>query len=165
MNPTPGEQLVGAYLKLIEGCNVVDYNAKPPGGGLEGLQEFDVIGLDFQREAAFLCEVSTHIRGLQLGSSYQEAEDTVRGKYERQQAYAEAYLEDFPHRQFQFWSPVVPRGDLLRRLEGIEGLELICNEEYARRIEELCEDARNDGRRSGNAAYRVIQILEHLRRG
>lgn len=164
MNPLPGEQLVGAYLKVIEGCDVVDYNAKPPGGGLEGLQEFDVIGLDFEDGKAFLCEAVTHIHGLQYGKTYAEAEQKVRGKYERQQAYAEAYLEDFPKRHYQLWSPVVPRGMLLERLEGIEGLELVCNEEYARRIDELREDARNEKRRSGNAAYRVIQILEHLRR-
>ncbi|BBB97672.1 hypothetical protein M2192_008774 [Bradyrhizobium elkanii USDA 61] len=42
-----GEYLVGAYLKLVLGCSVVDYNARPQGGGLQALGELDVIGFDF----------------------------------------------------------------------------------------------------------------------
>jgi len=34
-----GEFIVGAYLQLIEECDVIDYNVRPPGGGLEGLNE------------------------------------------------------------------------------------------------------------------------------
>jgi hypothetical protein len=63
-----GEYLVGAYLKLVLGCGVVDYNARPPGGGLMGLGELDVIGLDFANERAYLCEVTTHLDGVQIGS-------------------------------------------------------------------------------------------------
>ena len=40
-----GEYLVGAYLKIIKECDFVDYNVRQPGGGLEGLNELDVIGL------------------------------------------------------------------------------------------------------------------------
>ena len=42
--------IVGAYLKLIEGCDVIDYNVRPPGGGMAGLSELDVVGLDFIKE-------------------------------------------------------------------------------------------------------------------
>ena len=41
-----GELIVGAYLKQRLGCDVVDYNVRPPSGGLAGLAEFDVIGLE-----------------------------------------------------------------------------------------------------------------------
>jgi hypothetical protein len=34
-----GEYIVGAYLKLVLGCDVVDYNTRPPGGGVTGLNE------------------------------------------------------------------------------------------------------------------------------
>ena len=44
--------MVGAYLKLILGCGVVDYNARPPGGGLTELGELDVVGLEFANERA-----------------------------------------------------------------------------------------------------------------
>ncbi|MGR3715214.1 MAG: hypothetical protein ACU0B1_00535 [Thermohalobaculum sp.] len=62
-----GEFLVGAYLRLIKLCDVVDYNARPPGGGLDGLGELDVIGLSFKDNKAYLCEVTTHLDGLQIG--------------------------------------------------------------------------------------------------
>lgn len=62
-----GEYVVGAYLQLKLDCDVVDYNARPPGGGLQGLEELDVIGLNLKTRTAYLCEVTTHIRGLQYG--------------------------------------------------------------------------------------------------
>jgi len=37
-----GEFIVGAHLQLIEECDFVDYNVRPPGGGLKGLSELDV---------------------------------------------------------------------------------------------------------------------------
>jgi hypothetical protein len=59
-----GEYLVGAYLKLVFECSVVDYDARPAGGGLQGLGELDVIGFDFVGRNAYLCEVTTHLDGL-----------------------------------------------------------------------------------------------------
>ena len=68
MSTEMGEYVVGAYLKLEEGCDFVDFNVRPPGGGLKGLGELDVVGLNFRTKTAFLCEVSTHIKGLTYGS-------------------------------------------------------------------------------------------------
>ena len=62
-----GEYIVGAYLKLILKCDIIDYNIRPPGGGLEGLHELDVLGLNFKKRTAYLCEVTTHIRGPKTG--------------------------------------------------------------------------------------------------
>ena len=62
MKTEMGELVVGAYLKLCLHCAFVDYNVRPPGGGLEGLGELDVVGLDPDSGCAFLCEVTTHIR-------------------------------------------------------------------------------------------------------
>ena len=59
-----GEYVVGAYLKMVEVCDVVDYNVRPPGGGIGGLSGFDVIGLRFSDSTAIMCEVTTHIGGL-----------------------------------------------------------------------------------------------------
>jgi len=53
-----GEYIVGAYLQVEEGCDFVDYNIRPPGGGLEGLGELDVVGLNFKTKTAYVCEVS-----------------------------------------------------------------------------------------------------------
>ena len=78
-----GEYIVGAHLKIIKKCDFVDYNVRSPVGGLEGLNELDVVGLDFKNKTAYLCEVTTHIRGV----LYKDNITTVKKiniKYERQ---------------------------------------------------------------------------------
>lgn len=157
-----GEYLVGAYLQLIEQCDFVDYNVRPPGGGLEGLSELDVVGLNFKTQSVYLCEVTTHIRGL-LYVSNEETVARVAAKNKRQKAYAAKYLLNFKNQHFQFWSPVVPVGYLTTNLEQISGLEMIINGEYKKRIEKLQELAKSETYDARNPVFRVIQILEHLR--
>lgn len=158
-----GEYIVGAYLKIIKVCDVIDYNVRVPGGGLEGLNEIDVVGLDFKNKTAYLCEVTTHIRG----TLYQNNTATVKRiqkKYERQQRYAERFLTPFPNRHYMFWSPVVPKGFITNRLQQIRGLELIINKAYTQCIEELRVHARNTTHDTNNPFFRVLQILEHLKK-
>jgi hypothetical protein len=45
-----GEYFVGAYLKSVKDCDFIDYNVRIPGGGLKGLSELDVVGLNFKDE-------------------------------------------------------------------------------------------------------------------
>lgn len=45
MSPEMGEYVVGAVLRLIENCDVVDYNVRPPGGGMAGLGELGLASL------------------------------------------------------------------------------------------------------------------------
>jgi len=85
-----GEYIVGAYLKLKLGCDFVDYNVRPPGGGLEGLHELDVIGLDFKNSIAYLCEVTTHIRGT-LYRDNRTTVERVKKKHERQKEYGHRF--------------------------------------------------------------------------
>jgi len=47
-----GEYAVGAYLALVEHCDVVSYNVRRPGGKSEGLNELDVVGLEFKSKTA-----------------------------------------------------------------------------------------------------------------
>ena len=158
-----GEYIVGAYLKIVKECNFVVYNVRPPGGGREGLNELDVVGLDFKNKIAYLCEVTTHIRGL----LYKDKETTVeriKTKYKRQEEYANKHLSDFSNRHFMFWSPVVPEGHITSELKKIDGLELVINEEYAQYIDELKEKAKKKTNDEGNPFFRMLQILEHLRR-
>ena len=157
-----GEYLVGAYLQLVEHCDVVDYNVRPPGGGLQGLSELDVVGLNFKTKTVFLCEVATHIRGV-LYKNNQETVRRIRAKHKRQKEYAAKYLSDFTDCRFQFWSPVVPRGYVTDKLKEITGLEAIINEEYKARVEQLQELARNTTHDTRNPVFRVLQILGHLR--
>jgi hypothetical protein len=161
--PEMGEYLIGAYLKVIEGCEFVDYNVHFPGGGSEGLKELDVIGFNFSNRAVFLCEATTHIEGLLYRSSYEYTIKHIIEKYERQKQYAETWLKDFPGRKYMLWSPVVSRGFLTENLARIDGLEVIINEEYARRINKLREYARKASHNVENPAFRLLQILEHMR--
>ena len=62
-----------------------------------------------------------------------------------------------------FWSPVV-KYTARKRLEGIKGLELMINDDYANCIDQLKEFAENNSYDTCNPAIRVLQILGHLRR-
>ena len=156
-----GEFLVGAYLKLIRGCGVVDYNARPPGGGLKGLGELDVIGFDLEKRHAYLCEVTTHLDGLLIGKGSTATITKIADKYQPQHEHAEQFLREFDH-IFMFWSPVV-RSGLADELRKIDGLELFINSDYTKAIDELRQIARSQTWDANNPAFRVLQILEHLR--
>jgi hypothetical protein len=157
-----GEYLVGAYLQIHEECDVVDYNVRPPGGGLEGLKELDVVGYNFKTNSVFMCEVTTHIQGLLIGNNRQTVERIAK-KHQGQEEYARRYLENFETIRFQFWSPVVPRGYITENLANIENLELIVNGEYKMRVDKLQEKARRTTHDARNPVFRVLQILGHLR--
>lgn len=156
-----GEYFVGAYLQLCEECDVVDYNVRPPGGGLAGLGELGVLGFNFKTNSVFLCEVTTHIRGL-LYVNNKETVERIAEKHERQKEYAKEFLNKFESVHYQFWSPVVPKGYKTENLAKIAGLELIINGEYKKRIERLQEKAAIETYDARNPVFRVLQILAHL---
>ncbi len=156
-----GEYLVGAYLKLVLKCSVVDYNARPPGGGLSGLGELDVIGFDFVNHKAYLCEVTTHLDGLLIGGGGDSTVRKITDKYNRQQTYASNYLSDFAP-SYMFWSPVVRPG-LVEGLKSLKGLELFINEDYSNAVASLRDLAKGSTADSNNPAFRILQILEHMR--
>jgi len=88
-----GEQIVGAYLKYIKNCEIITYNVRSPGGGLEGLNEFDVIGFNFEERKVFIAEVTTHICGT-LYYNYENTIKKIKDKHRRQIIYAEKYLKE-----------------------------------------------------------------------
>jgi len=159
-----GELLVGAWLKEIKNCDFIQYDARLPEGHLPGLNEVDVIGLELKNKIAYLCEVTTHVRGALYGT-YQKTLDKIRVKFERDKVFADKILKDFPARHYMFWSPVVPKGKLTLKLKELEGhdVELVVNEKYAERIEELRKVAREKKNDTGNDAFRLLQILAHVR--
>ncbi|MNY16986.1 hypothetical protein D3C86_1502820 [compost metagenome] len=130
---------------------------------MEGLSELDVVGLDFKSQTAYLCEVATHIKGIQYGSNQQTVE-TIRKKHERQKAYAEKYLSNFPFRRYMLWSPVVPEGYITQQIGIIDGLEAVVNRAYTERIDELRQRAKQLSHDVGNPFFRTLQILEALKR-
>jgi hypothetical protein len=156
-----GEYLVGAYLKFELECGVVDYNARPPGGGLVGLGELDVIGFNFPNKRAYLCEVTTHMDGLQIGKNLSETISKIADKYQRQRSYAETYLKEFSP-SYMFWSPIV-RSGIATELQKMDGLELFINRAYTTAISKLRLRAKWSTADANNPAFRVLQILENLR--
>ena len=165
MHTDIGEYIVGAYLKIIEECDFVDYNVRFPGGGLAGLNELDVLGLDFKNKEAYLCEVTTHIRGLSYGDN-RKTVDRIIDKHERQKQYAKDNLGDFKKRIYMFWSPVVPIGYLTRNLSNhpkLRELHLVINDKYTQSINALIKQAKKETKDTGNLFFRVLQILEHLK--
>lgn len=162
MTTDVGEYIVGAYLKLIEKCDFVDYNVREPGGGLPGLNELDVIGLNFKTKTAYLCEVTTHLLGTRYGTAT-ETVGRIAKKHQVQKRYANKYLHAFPNRQYMYWSLRVPEGPIVDGLQNISSLTLVINSDYAAAVEELRKLARKETFDSGNPFFRILQILEHLR--
>lgn len=159
-----GEYIVGAYLKIIKGCDIVDYNVRRPGGHLEGLNEIDVLGLDFTNSKAYLCEVTTHIQGV-LYKDYNTTLKKVENKHENLKNYAAEHLKRFSINNvvYMFWAPVVPKG-ISERLNSIKGLEIVINKDYTSCIDQLRKEAKKLTHDAGNPFFRTLQILEHLRR-
>lgn len=157
-----GELIVGAYLKLILNCDIVDYNVRVPGGGKLGLEELDVIGLKFDTKQAFLCEVTTHLRGV-LYTNNETTIKKIEDKHKRQISYAEKFLKDFPNRRYMFWAPYVPKGGITDALFKINTLDLVINKDYTASIDKLRIEAKNTTHLTGNDFFRILQILEHLK--
>ena len=106
--------------------------------------------------------MTTHIRGV-LYRSNAETVERIRKKHARQRDYAAKHLKAFPKITFMFWSPVVPVGFITDGLATIEGLEIVINQDYAKRIDELRTLARTAAHDAGNDFFRALQILEHVR--
>ena len=63
-----------------------------------------------------------------------------------------------------FWSPVVRPG-LVAELEKIDGLELFINGKYKGAVDRLARSSRRSTADANNPAFRVLQILGHMRGG
>jgi hypothetical protein len=156
-----GEYIVGAYLRIILGCEFISYNVRRLEGSTRGLNEIDVIGLDLDNNTAYLCEVTTHIRGL-LYKDNQTTIERIKKKYKNLKDYAKEYLPHFEI-HYMFWSPIVSEGYLTDNLINIKGLELIINSDYTKCVNELRERAKIMSNDSCNPFFRTLQILERLK--
>ena len=52
-----GEELAGEYLKIVKGCDFVEYNLYTP--DIQG--EIDVVGIDVRSKKIYICEVAIHL--------------------------------------------------------------------------------------------------------
>jgi hypothetical protein len=163
-----GESLVGSYLRYLKECEVVVYNVHTP--DVQG--ELDVIGLKHgEPRVVWLCEVITHIRGVLYGSGYAATVSKIRDKVGRARDFAAATFPGQEHR-FEIWSPIVPSGavklfDELAEAYSSEDLDVqfVVNERYTERVQELVTHARGSTKATSEPAYRLLQVLTHLRGG
>jgi hypothetical protein len=165
-----GESLVGAYLRHIVKCEVVTYNSF----FADRQGEVDVVGLKraHPREV-WLCEVTTHIYGMHYTSGGKNTtKRVIHKKLERLSEFADTTFPGDLH-HYEWWSPRVAVGNITEAMTEIEqrwaseGRELrfIINEEYTARICELAKHARQNSSTTNEPAYRMLQILTHLRGG
>jgi Holliday junction resolvase-like predicted endonuclease len=161
-----GESLVGAYLRYIEGCDLVVHNtqlSKEQG-------EIDVLGLKLGTDAKVIfAEVTTHVLGMQYGS-YDSTVKKVVDKIQRARDYAkDMFPEERP--RYEIWSPVVPKGKLTDEFEALEAkysdqdlnVCFVINEIYTSRVRELVERAKHNPKATSDPAYRLLQILVRLK--
>jgi len=187
----PGELLVGAYHRVINGCELISYNQRSQEQGNQ--MELDVLAIKSTggHQTVYACEVITHVNGMLYtgtpltdrwedfgNTDYQRTLERIWNKFEVDFEYVTEVFDEADEYFLQLWSPVVPDG---YRTEGLEFLktelekelttptdaefeiELFYNESYTERINALREEAGNDAGDTGNTAFRLLQILENLR--
>ena len=183
--PQPGEQLVGAYLRVVEECDLVTYNQRSAERGDQ--TELDVLGVKSTPEGQRIlaCEVVTHLDGqLYSGTpstdewaaygnaSYQYSLERISEKFERVVDYLEVVFEDLSLAEVQLWSPYVSEGhqteglaEVVERAEARHepSVRLVINDDYTERIEALRDAASESSKDYGETGFRYLQILEGMR--
>lgn len=180
-----GEQIVGAYHSLITGCEVVSYTVRSEVRGDQ--MDLDVLGIDTEQgqRTVYICEVGTHLDGLDYGgepsddywsefgsTKYQGTLDTVYRKFRSDLEYATRIFDDAEEYKLEFWSPRVPEGLLTSGFEKMADrfrdehdvdLEFLINDAYTEKVEELRDRAGSETKQYGEPAYRFLQIMEHMK--
>lgn len=159
-----GESLVSSYLRYVENCDFVYYETYGEGQG-----ELDVIGMRLSDRRVWLCEVAIHLAGLEYGKGYAGSRDKVKQRIDRPETFAERLFSD-QQTTYEFWSLRVSRGltTMLQELEqeyvgrGLD-VSFVINDTFTERIEELRKRTANDMKSTAEPAYRLLQVLTHLR--
>lgn len=160
-----GESIVGAYLRQVRGCDLVLYNERTG-----GMSELDVIGIKRgYTDRVWLCEVATHLEGLQYGNAAQN-EAKISAKIVAAQSYASRVFGADEH-IFELWCPRVGIGkntewmERMSTAQAAQGItvDFIYNERYAAALQELIEKSRDFTSETGEPAFRMLQIMTHLK--
>lgn len=175
---TIGEELVGAWLSICEGCDFVTYSQRHP----TGQGEIDVLALKMAEKRAYLCQVTTHLGGMQYGgkgkqsdpdkpgSSYDGTVSKISDKWNRDIRYVEECLGGF-ETELMLWTLKASKEHVVQPLTALAAklmkkhpvtISIIANAEYARRIRQLEAKAKRTTKETGNSAFRVMQILARL---
>jgi len=169
-----GEEIAGEYLKVIKGCEFIEYNLYTP--DVQG--EVDVVGIDVRNKKLYVCEVATHlITGLQyVTQAMPDNVDRFLKKFRKNIPYANKYFPDY-EKHFMLWSPIVKnqgptaKNNQLRDVNEIKeklkeeygcDLELIVNHEYQSCLHELRAYAKKETKELKSPVLRLMQIEEKL---
>ena len=167
--PEAGELFVGAYLRIVRDCPIVQYNARDHRQGSQS--EVDVLGLDYAAKQLYVCEVVTHLAGaLYSGKTSDETVSRIEKKFRRHRAWVARSFAEFPSPTFMLWSPYVAVGakttafeEMSKAWPGPGRFECWINAAYADAMKELIRLAAGEEKQRGEEFYRVLQLLTHLR--
>lgn len=184
-NAQIGELIVGAYHKIVTDAEVVSYNSRSKEDGEQ--MEIDVVAIDSSNgtQTVYACEVLTHLNGSAYSGtpetekwtdygndSYQYSLEKLESKFRSDYDYVTRVFDDADEYVFQLWAPSLSDGYLTDGLEKLstdfeaeygESIDLVINEAYTERVDELRALAAEDTKSYGEPAFRFLQILEHLR--
>ena len=173
--PNIGEEIVGTYIRECLDCDFVDYNVETRGE--QG--EIDVIGINLKEKKAYVCEVVTHLTtGIQYVKDRRP--DTYKrlvNKFKKDINYGKKFLKGFKI-SYMLWTPIVKHSSniIYNQFESIRKvqedifkefkvkLEIISNELYQEKLNELRAVAKNKTSASNLNVLRYLQIEEHLKK-
>ena len=180
-----GELIVGAYHKIITDAEVVSYNSRSKAEGEQ--MEIDVVAIDSSdsTQTVYACEVITHLNGsaysgtpdgdkwAEYGNdSYQYSLEKLEDKFRSDYEYVTRVFDDADEYILQLWAPYLSDGYLTDGLETLSAdfedelgtrIDLVINETYTERVDELRTVAAEETKTYGEPAFRFLQILEQLR--
>jgi len=171
-----GETLVGDYLKVILGCDFVEFNLYTP--DVQG--EIDVVGINAKKREIYICEVATHlVTGLRYVNAKEKTSDNMERfvkKFAKNINYANKYFLGYKKR-FMLWSPIVKdqrtgakfnqTDDIAKiKAEMLKGfkvdIEVISNQDYKDCMQKLRDYARRETKELKSPVLRLFQIEEKL---
>lgn len=152
--------------------------------------ELDVLGVRSTSNGSqriHACEVLTHINGLHYRGSpdtdeweefgnnaYQYSLQRIWEKFELDHSLLSYVFDSRDEYVLQLWSPIVPQGTLTDGLAELQDrfesaydvrIELVINEQYTNRVNELRERASQTTKSYDEPAFRFFQIIEYMRGG
>ncbi|MEO0868089.1 MAG: hypothetical protein AAFY17_06490 [Cyanobacteria bacterium J06642_11] len=170
---TPGEELVGEYLRHIRGCEFVQYNLQT--SHVQG--EVDVIGINIATQTLYVCEVAVHLvtRLQYVKNKRPDNVDRFINKFTKDIQYARSAFPEYEH-IFMLWSPIVKQRansqyDQVGHVKAIQrsikttfdvDLNLIINGKFQQCIAELRAFAKQQGAAFTSPIMRFLQIEERL---
>jgi len=165
-----GEELVGDYLQLIQGCEFIQKNLYTE----DEQGEVDVVGINLKKKAVYFCEVAIHlVTGLQYTKNGKpNNEDKLFEKFSRDIQYAKDHFQGYTH-HFMLWSPIVKgageaaKNNQLKDVEKIQEriekkfnvkVEAVINEVFLSKLNELKDYAANETKEIKSVVTRLYQI-------